>query len=572
MAVVRASSLCRTAVRRCHSHRAAPLRPSASLRRVGPVACAAAGGSRLSSSAGGAGAGAAAGGASAASAPEASEAPVAGRLRVCVVGGGFGGLYTALRLDSLVWPNGAKPEVTLVDRSERFVFKPLLYELLNAGAEEWQVAPTFDELLKPTDVRYVRGAVAAVEYEPDADEAGRAGAVLLQADEADHASAGEVKVGAEEQGARTLPYDWLVVATGAVARLEGVPGAKELATPFATLEDARAVRARLDVLERRHAADGAKATVVVVGGGYAGVELAVTVAECMGGAALVRLVDGNADIMGSAAPGQRAAARQALEDNGVVLSLGAYVDKLEPLAGEEQAVSKEEGLQPAIITVGGQPIEADMVLWTVGMSPATGAQGGVHADSDAEAGAGVECEAPGQQPFPFPLNARGMIEADETLRIPGHPRAFAVGDVASAVSRSGDEGALSATAQVAFQQADYAAWNVWAAINGRTLLPFRYQHLGEMMALGKAGGALSSDALGLLDRALTLDGTVGGVARRAAYLYRMPTNEHRAKVAVSWAADPVLAALDIAKRSGAPLAGELAQAVKAGSEAVRKQL
>ena len=52
----------------------------------------------------------------------------------------------------------------------------------------------------------------------------------------------------------------------------------------------------------------------------------------------------------------------------------------------------------------------------------------------------------------------------------------------------------------------------------------------------------------------------------------MPTNEHRAKVAVSWAADPVLAALDIAKRSGAPLAGELAQAVKAGSEAVRKQL
>ncbi|MEM0914660.1 MAG: FAD-dependent oxidoreductase [Planctomycetota bacterium] len=481
---------------------------------------------------------------------------------MCVVGGGFGGLYTALRLDELVWPNGAKPRVTLVDRSERFVFKPLLYELLNSGAEEWQVAPRFDELLAPTGVEYVRGAVRAVDYESDADAAGRAGAVTVSA-------AGD---GGEEE----IPYDWLVVATGAVSRLEGVEGAKELAMPFGTLEDARAVRARLEALEARTAGGGAKPTVVVVGGGYAGVELAVTVAERMGpGGALVRLVDGNDEIMKGAADGQREAAKSALNSTGVVCQLGGYVDSLEKAAAPEGA----EDDAKVIITVGGEPIEADAVLWTVGMVPATTGEGGVHAEvstdgaeADADAEAGDKAHP---HPFPFPLNSRNMIEADATLRVPGFSRVFAVGDVASADVASATSSAdapLSATAQVAFQQADYAAWNLWAAINGRQLLPFRYQHLGEMMSLGKTSGALSSDGLGLLPEKLTLDGLVGGAARRAAYLYRMPTNEHRAKVAVSWAADPLAGLLDMAKDRGAPMAGELAKAVRAGADAARKSL
>lgn len=53
--------------------------------------------------------------------------------RICILGGGFGGLYTALRLESLVWQDDKKPQVLLVDQSERFVFKPMLYELLSGG-------------------------------------------------------------------------------------------------------------------------------------------------------------------------------------------------------------------------------------------------------------------------------------------------------------------------------------------------------------------------------------------------------------------------------------------------------
>ncbi|HEY9706484.1 MAG TPA: NAD(P)/FAD-dependent oxidoreductase, partial [Allocoleopsis sp.] len=89
------------------------------------------------------------------------------------------------------------------------------------------------------------------------------------------------------------------------------------------------------------------------------------------------------------------------------------------------------------------------------------------------------------------------------------------------------------TAQSAFQQADYTAWNIWATITNRPLLPFKYQHLGEMMALGTDNATLTG--LGI-----KLDGNLGYLMRRLAYLYRMPTLEHQLKVGLNWMAKPVL--------------------------------
>ncbi|KAM0918167.1 hypothetical protein ACQ4PT_008804 [Festuca glaucescens] len=81
------------------------------------------------------------------------------RPRVCILGGGFGGLYTALRLESLVWPDNKKPQVLLVDQSDRFVFKPMLYELLSGEVDVWEIAPYFTELLKNTSVQFVKDSV-----------------------------------------------------------------------------------------------------------------------------------------------------------------------------------------------------------------------------------------------------------------------------------------------------------------------------------------------------------------------------------------------------------------------------
>ncbi|MGK7887815.1 MAG: NAD(P)/FAD-dependent oxidoreductase, partial [Leptolyngbyaceae cyanobacterium] len=96
------------------------------------------------------------------------------------------------------------------------------------------------------------------------------------------------------------------------------------------------------------------------------------------------------------------------------------------------------------------------------------------------------------------------------------------------------------TAQSTFQQAQFAAWNIWATVGNeqghsgakRPLLPFRYQHLGEMMALGLDNATLTG--LGI-----TLDGPLAHIARRLAYLYRMPTLDHQVKVGLNWITRPV---------------------------------
>ena len=61
--------------------------------------------------------------------------------RICILGGGFGGLYTALRLGQLPWAKHEKPEIILVDRSDRFLFSPLLYELMTGELQTWEIAP-----------------------------------------------------------------------------------------------------------------------------------------------------------------------------------------------------------------------------------------------------------------------------------------------------------------------------------------------------------------------------------------------------------------------------------------------
>ncbi|XP_020554311.1 alternative NAD(P)H-ubiquinone oxidoreductase C1, chloroplastic/mitochondrial-like, partial [Sesamum indicum] len=155
-------------------------------------------------------------------------------------------------------------------------------------------------------------------------------------------------------------------------------------------------------------------------------------------------------------------------------------------------------------------VEADLVLWTVGSKPLL---------SQLE---------PSDEPIDLPLNGRGQAETDETLRVKGHPRIFAVGDASAVRDRSGK--LLPDTAQVAFQQADFAGWNLWAAINGRPLLPFRFQNLGEMMTLGRYDAAISPSFI----EGLTLEGPVGHTARKLAYLIRLPTDEHRLKVGISW--------------------------------------
>jgi demethylphylloquinone reductase len=118
-----------------------------------------------------------------------------------------------------------------------------------------------------------------------------------------------------------------------------------------------------------------------------------------------------------------------------------------------------------------------------------------------------------------------------TLQVEGYPDIFALGDAVAVIDADG--ASPPTTAQAAFQESDFAAWNVWSSLTDRPLLPFRYINLGEMMTLGTDNAVLSG--LGI-----NLDGPLAYVARRLVYLYRFPTLEHQLKVGFSWLTQPLV--------------------------------
>ena len=486
-------------------------------------------------------------GASSESAPE--RAPYAGPPRVVVLGGGFGGLYTALKLDALDgWKDDAPPRVTLVDRADRFVFKPMLYELVNETMKDWEVCPEFEDLLKPTDVRFRNAAVVDVRPNEAPYPKPNRGGVVVLADESE------------------LEYDYLVIGVGATPNGGAVPGAAERAVPLASLEDARTLAGALRDMETKRANENENddtnpyiPRVAVVGGGYSGCELAGVVAERLkknGARAEVDLFASSASgVLPSAPRGQRASAAARLERLGVNVVVGARATAVRGVVGdppgpenvfrEAEASSGSSGSSSGTFGTHTEPATRAALAWR-------GADGDERlASYDAVCWTvGQKTQCPPSWPFQR-CDTSGKIVVDATLRVKGYEDVFAVGDVAAvsavkqtATRRSGDAGyedsshsspptsaPLPSTAQVAFQQADYAAWNVWAAVAERPLLPFKYQHIGDMMTTGAADAAV---ALPVGD--VTVDGVAGAALRRAAYLYRMPTDEHRARLAGAWLA------------------------------------
>jgi NADH dehydrogenase len=384
--------------------------------------------------------------------------------RISILGGGFGGLYTALRLSQLPWTR--QPEITLIDQRDRFVFAPLLYELLTGELSSWEIAPAYAELLGNTSIRFRQAVVQAIDVQQHQ--------IQLQASE-------------------ELGYDRLVLAMGGETPLDQVLGATEYALPFRTVADAHALLERLRQLE---AAQPDKIRVAIIGGGYSGVELACKLAERLGERGRIRIIELGDKILRQSPDFNRQAAAAALEERSVWVDLETQVEAITPDSLTLIYKGKVD------------TIPVDLVLWTVGTRVA---------------------EVIRQ--LPLEQNARGQLVVNSTLQIPTHPEIFALGDLAQCQDTAGQ--GIPATAQAAFQQADYVGWNVWASLNDRPLLPFRYQNLGEMMTLGTDNATLAG--LGL-----QLHGVPAHVVRRLIYLWRMPTLEHQLKVGFSWITRPLV--------------------------------
>ena len=389
--------------------------------------------------------------------------------KICILGGGFGGLYTALRLSQLPWESTPKPEIILVDQSDRFVFSPLLYELLTRELQTWEIAPPYSELLQGTGIQFHQAAVSAIDINKQ---------TVQLADKSE------------------LNYDRLVLALGGETPLDLVPGAVTHAYPFRTITDAYKLDERLRILE---AANPEKIRIAIVGAGYSGVELACKLADRIGEKGRFRLIELSDQILRTSPEFNREAAKKALDSKGVFIDLETKVAAI-----DQDSISLEYKNQIDTIPV-------DLVIWTVGTKV-----------------------SPVVKSLPVKQNQQGKITTTPQLQVLEHPEIFALGDLADSVDAEGKQ--VPATAQVAFQQADYTAWNIWATITNRPLLPFRYQPLGEMMALGIDNATLTG--LGV-----QLDGSVAYLARRLAYLYRLPTLNHQLKVGFNWLVSPIIEAI-----------------------------
>ncbi len=389
--------------------------------------------------------------------------------RICILGGGFGGLYTALRLSQLPWEPTQKPEMVLVDQSDRFLFSPLLYELLTGELQTWEIAPPFEEILQDTGVRFSQGVISKIDIDQQ-----------------------QVHL----QDGPVISYDRLVLALGGETPLDIVPGATSYAYTFRTIADAYRLEERLRILEE---SDLDKIRVAIVGAGYSGVELACKLADRLGDRGRFRLIELSDQILRTSPEFNRQSATKALEARGVFVDLETSVESI-----EQDSISLNYKSQVDKIPV-------DIVIWTVGTQV-----------------------APVVRSLPIKQNQRGQISTTPTLQVLDHPEIFALGDLADC--RDAEGKLVPTTAQAAFQQADYAAWNIWATLTHRPLLPFRYQYLGEMMTLGIDDATLAG--LGI-----KLSGPFAYLARRLAYLYRLPTLDHQLKVGFNWLVRPIIESL-----------------------------
>lgn len=244
--------------------------------------------------------------------------------QICILGGGFAGLYTALHLNRLPWSRLAKPQITLVDKEDRFLFTPFLYELITGELQMWEIAPPYVKLLAGTDIQFHRATVQGV------DLAKRQ--VQLQA--------GEI-----------LSYDRLVLATGKEPLLDVVPGAADYAYPFRTLADAQRLDQRLQVLET---SNRDRIRVVIAGGGPSGVELAGKLADRLQTQGHICLIERGEQILKPFTSFSRKTAYRVLAAHRVQISLETSIETI----GPDQITLACQG---QIHT-----IPVDLVLWTVG--------------------------------------------------------------------------------------------------------------------------------------------------------------------------------------------------------------
>lgn len=390
--------------------------------------------------------------------------------KVLIIGGGFGGLFTALSL-------AGDAEVTLVSETDHFCFRPLLYEYLSGEVEAWHIAPDYRELIDEK-INFVRGTAEVIDFEAQA-----------------------VKVSTRHE---SFNYEALVLAVGGVTNYWGVAGAEEFALPFRDISDADNLRNQmvraLDEIAPNLAPQDVRdeQTFAIVGGGASGVELATKMSDLLTDAFQRRGLKGAPHIllfeMGEKlVPGMGEDIREYVEktllESHIDVNLQTKVLEVKP----HSIVSEHNGKQTEIKTVS--------TVWT----------------------AGVKVN-PLIEKLDLPKSENGLILVEPTMQVKDFENVFVLGDIAKVENVASQ---LPGTAQLAFQESDLAAGNIRAFLSGKELKTKHFEELGEAVSLGTHNAAV-------LVGGNVVGGILAREARFALYTSRLPTWHHRLKVGASW--------------------------------------
>src|ERR1043165_8470037 len=354
--------------------------------------------------------------------------------KIAILGGGVGGLFTALDL-------AGAGEITRVSDEDHFLFKPMLYEYLSGEVEAWHIAPNYSELLD--DVKVVRGAIRSIDLETRS-------------------------VGVAGRNA-ALTCDVLVLALGATTNYWGVEGAEEFTVPFRAIDDANHLRRRmteaLDRIQPDAAPQDTRAalTFAVVGGGASGVELSTKMADLLRDAVKRRALRGEPRVM-----------------------IIEITDRLVPGMGDEIREYVERELERHRIEVHTQTRVARVTEKTLTLEHNSRETAIQTAAVVWVAGVRVN---PIIESLKVQKDKRGLIVVAPTLQVREHENAFALGDMAFYPDVAPT---LAGTAQLALQQAHLCARNVRAFLGGEELKTKHFTELGEALSLGTEHAAVVS--------------------------------------------------------------------------------
>lgn len=392
------------------------------------------------------------------------------KVHVVIVGGGFGGIYTARSLQPLI--DEGKIDVTLINKTNYFLFTPLLHEVATGGLSPTSVVEPIREIFRKENVHFIQDEVKTINIEQKAVTTVN----------------------------RTIGYDFLVLSSGADTNYYGAIGAADNTLSLKNLHDALTIRRTLiDACEKAaHIADDEERrrllSCVIVGGGATGVELAAEIIEFMQETLCsyygmtchlkkkdmqVTIVAASSDLLPQFPRELCIIAKNELVRKGIRVMTGETVTEVR---------------QNKILFADKSFLEAGTIIWVAGVKP-------------------LSPDIPGVE-----KEKNGRIKIDEYLRIVGRTDIFSLGDVG---------GTAPMLAQVAVQQGRTVAKNIAATLNNTPLSAFTFFEKGLLVSLGQwyAAGKIFG---------LTLKGPFMWIIWRGVYLFNFNSWRKRLKIAVEW--------------------------------------